>query len=222
MSDELTILIADDHPMVRMALRQTVAGAVPGARLIEVATFESLVAHLGTSTPTADLILLDLNMPGMQGFVGLITLQANWPTVPVIMVSASEDATVVAQAQHCGASGFIPKSAPMETVVTAIDRVLAGGTWFDAFTGAPSGCAPLPGSDIARRLMTLTPQQMRVLHMVLEGKLNKQIAADLDLAEQTVKGHVSHILQKLDLNSRTQVVIAVGPMLAASTSAETE
>jgi DNA-binding NarL/FixJ family response regulator len=212
---ELHILIADDHPMVRTALRQALAGPLDGACFLDCSTFDELTALLAQPCSVVDLVLLDLNMPGMQGFVGLMTVQANWPTVPVIMVSACEDQASIAQARRCGASGFIPKSAPMDSVVAAVRTVLDGGIWFETAHDIPGGDPCPPGGDIARRLATLTPQQMRVLQMILEGKLNKQIAGDLDLAEQTVKGHVSQILHKLDLNSRTQVVIAVGPLLTA-------
>ena len=213
---EMNVIIADDHPMVRTALRQALAGALPGVAIHESSTFDELASMLARANGEFDLILLDLNMPGMQAFVGLLTVLANWPTVPVMVVSASEDHGTVTRARECGASGFIPKSAPMETVVSAVRTVLDGGIWFGAGTSAGKPVGAEQGGEIACRLATLTPQQMRVLQAILAGKLNKQIAGELDLAEQTVKGHVSQILKKLDLYSRTQVVIAVGPLLGNS------
>jgi DNA-binding NarL/FixJ family response regulator len=213
---DLNIIIADDHPMVRAALRQTLSGAMAGAVIAESSTFDELAAMLGGASGPYDLVLLDLDMPGMQGLVGLLTVQANWPTVPVVVVSGSEDHATVARVRECGASGFIPKSAQMDKVIAAIRSVLDGGIWFEDGDGIAAPDAE-PGEEIARRLSTLTPQQMRVLHAILAGKLNKQIAGELDLAEQTVKGHVSQILRKLDVYSRTQVVIAVGPLLGAAT-----
>jgi DNA-binding NarL/FixJ family response regulator len=212
---DLNIIIADDHPMVRAALRQTLSGAMADAVISESSTFDELTALLGNVDGPFDLILLDLDMPGMQGLVGLLTVQANWPTVPVVVVSGSEDHATVARVRECGASGFIPKSAQMDKVVAAVRSVLDGGIWFDGGDGITTPPVE-PGEEIARRLSTLTPQQMRVLHAILAGKLNKQIAGELDLAEQTVKGHVSQILRKLDVYSRTQVVIAVGPLLGSA------
>ncbi len=214
-----TLIIADDHPMVRAALRRTLADAVgadiPGGGAIEeCATFDELNCMLAADSGEVDLVLLDLDMPGMLGFVGLLTILANWPTIPVMMVSATEDRASVARARDCGASGFIPKSASMELVVEAVKTVLDGGVWFDGLPAVAADPAEQT-RDLSRRLATLTGQQLRVLQLVLAGKLNKQIAGELDLAEQTVKGHMSQILRKLGLDSRTQVVIAVGPLLGA-------
>lgn len=209
---DLNVIIADDHPMVRAALRQTLSGAMTDVVISEGSNFDELASMLNENAGRYDLVLLDLDMPGMQGFIGLLTVLANWPTVPVMVVSASEDSTSVARVRECGASGFVPKSAQMETVVAAVKAVLDGGLWFDEGE-APAEPEAQSAGEVARRMATLTPQQMRVLHAILAGKLNKQIAGELDLAEQTVKGHVSQILKKLDVYSRTQVVIAVGPLL---------
>lgn len=214
--DDAVVIIADDHPMVRVALREAVGNVLPKARFCECSTFDGLAQLLGAERDI-DLLLLDLNMPGMQGFVGLLSVGANWPLVPVAMVSATEDIGVVTRARECGASGFIPKSAPMEVIGEAVKSVVAGGHWFPPPSSSqPFGrTAPDQGQamELARRMATLTPQQLRVLQMLLEGRLNKQIAGDLGLAEQTIKGHVSAILRKLDVDNRTQVVIAISPLL---------
>jgi len=203
--------------MVRAALRQTLAGAMADIVISEGSNFDELACMLNANAGLYDLVLLDLDMPGMQGFIGLLTVLANWPTVPVMVVSASEDGASVARVRECGASGFIPKSAQMETVITAAKTVLDGGLWFDR-DEPPADPEAQSAGEVARRLATLTPQQMRVLHAILAGKLNKQIAGELELAEQTVKGHVSQILKKLDVYSRTQVVITVGPLLGSPPS----
>ena len=151
-------------------------------------------------------MLLHLAMPGISGFSGLIYLRAQFPAVPVVVVSASDDVQTIRQAMDFGASGFIPKRFGIETLRAAIDRVLAGDVWVPADVDLSAGGEP----DTARlrdRLMTLTPQQMRVLMMLSEGLLNKQIAYELNVSEATIKAHVSAILQKLGVESRTQAVI---------------
>lgn len=211
MTDPLVIL-ADDHPMVRAALREAVRTALPSTQFRECSNFDDLTV-LFAQEREVDLLLLDLNMPGMHGFVGLMSVVANWPLVPAIMVSATETVDVIQQARTCGASGFIPKSAPVETIGQAVQCVMAGQTWFPpARKPAPAPSPPLQA--LSRTLAGLPPQQLRVLQMVMEGRLNKQIAGDLGLAEQTVKGHVSAILRKFNAGNRTQVVIALSPLLA--------
>jgi DNA-binding NarL/FixJ family response regulator len=154
-----------------------------------------------------DLILLDLKMPGVQGFSGLIFLRAQFPNIPVVVVSASEEAPVVRRIMELGASGFIPKSASMEDMQLAVKTILAGEVWVPENTDLGQD-KPDEDADLAHRMTTLTPQQMRVLMMLRDGLLNKQIAFKLDVSEATVKAHVSAILQKLNVDSRTQAVIA--------------
>src|SRR4051794_26475164 len=171
MADRRRILIADDHPMMRAALGQALAQALPDCRQVEAASLEAVVAAI-RADPALDLILLDLNMPGMNGFSGLLLLRAEFPAVPIVIVSASEDGATVARALDCGASGFIPKSAPSERFAEAIRAVLAGDLWFPQ-TADSVGHSE---DDIAARLASLTPQQLKVLLMLTEGRLNKQIA----------------------------------------------
>jgi DNA-binding NarL/FixJ family response regulator len=146
-------------------------------------------------------------MPGVQGFSGLIYLRAQHPDVPVVIVSANEDPVVIRRAIEFGASGFIPKSLGSDRIGEAIQAVLAGGTWTppDVELGVSED---METAETMRRLATLTPQQVRVLMMLSEGLLNKQIAYELSVSEATVKAHVSAILQKLGVESRTQAVIA--------------
>ncbi len=199
------ILIADDHPLVLGALRQAVSGAVPGAQIFEAVDFESLAAEL-ERTPDMDLALLDLAMPGVRGFSGLMYLRAQHPGVPVIVVSANEDRATMRHCIEFGASGYIPKSLAVEAMRGAIQGVLDGGRWIPPDLDMTSP-ADTQTSALVARLSSLTPQQVRVLMMLSQGLLNKQIAYELTLSEATIKAHVSAILQKLGVESRTQAVI---------------
>src|ERR1700742_2816951 len=200
------LVIADDHPLFRDALRQAVSSVVAAARIDEAGSFEELIALLDQDSDV-DLVLLDLSMPGISGFSGLIDLRAQFPAIPVVIVSASDDGGTIRQSLDFGASGFIPKRFGVDTLHDAITKVLGGDVWVPADTDLTSAADP----DMARlrdRLVTLTPQQVRVLMMLSEGLLNKQIAYELGVSEATIKAHVSAILQKLGVESRTQAVIA--------------
>jgi DNA-binding NarL/FixJ family response regulator len=198
-------LIADDHPLFRGALREAVSGLFQHVEIGEAGSFED-VAKLLEGGGEVDLILLDLNMPGVRGFSGLIYLRAQYPSVPIVVVSANDDPTVIRRCMDLGTSGFIPKTLGIEEMRGAIKRVLEGGVWtppdVDLSTGADTETA-----NLMARLASLTPQQVRVLMMLSEGLLNKQIAYELGVSEATVKAHVSAILQKLGVESRTQAVI---------------
>ena len=200
------LVIADDHPLFRAALRQAVASVVASARIDEAGSFEELTALLDADSDV-DLVLLDLSMPGISGFSGLIYLRAQFPAIPAVIVSASDDGGTIRQSLDFGASGFIPKRFGVDTLRDAITKVLGGDVWVPADTDLSSATDP----ELVRlrdRLVTLTPQQVRVLMMLSEGLLNKQIAYELGVSEATIKAHVSAILQKLGVESRTQAVIA--------------
>ena len=199
------ILIADDHPLVRGALRQAVSGAVKDADIVEAADLDALSKSLAENDEV-DLVLLDLAMPGVRGFSGLLYLRAQYPGVPVVVVSANEDRGVMRRCIDFGSSGFIPKTTDIETMRGAIRDLLDGKTWTppDLDLSKPTD---KDTADTVRRLASLTPQQVRVLMMLSEGLLNKQIAYELTVSEATVKAHVSAILQKLGVESRTQAVI---------------
>ncbi len=200
------LVIADDHPLFRGALREAVARLVAHAEIAEAGSFEE-VSMLLDRNGEVDLILLDLAMPGVRGFSGLMFLRAQYPTVPVVVVSANDDPAVIRRCMDFGASGFIPKTLGIDDMLEAIKRVLSGGVWTPPDVDLSSGGDAETGALVAR-LATLTPQQVRVLMMLSEGKLNKQIAYELSVSEATVKAHVSAILQKLGVDSRTQAVIA--------------
>jgi len=199
-------VIADDHPLFRDALRQAVASVIPQAKIDEAGSFEDLTALLEKGAEP-DLILLDLSMPGISGFSGLIYLRAQYPAIPVVIVSATDDGATIRRSLDFGASGFIPKRFGVDTLRDAILKVMGGDIWVPADTDLSAAVDP----DMTRlrdRLVTLTPQQVRVLMMLSEGLLNKQIAYELGVSEATIKAHVSAILQKLGVESRTQAVIA--------------
>ncbi|MEJ8473332.1 response regulator transcription factor [Roseibium sp. H3510] len=203
-------IIADDHPLFRGALKQTLETQYPDARIEEAGALEDVTAKLEVKGDV-DLVLLDLTMPGMRGFSGLMYLRAQYSSVPVVIVSANEDAQAIRRCIEFGASGFIPKSHGIEVIREAIASVMDGNMWTppEVDLTADDGSA-----DLVQRLSTLTPQQVRVLMMLSEGLLNKQIAYELTVSEATVKAHVSAILQKLGVESRTQAVIAAAKIEA--------
>ena len=210
------IVIVDDHPLFREALSQTLANVVKGVLVTQAASLDELTALLEAGSDI-DLVLLDLNMPGVQGFSGLMYLRAQFPQIPVVIVSASDDPKTIRRCLDLKASGFIPKSLPAATIRDALKTVLDGGIWI------PRGVDPVSGepeiSAMAGKMAALTPQQMRVLMMLGEGLLNKQIAYKLNVSEATVKAHVSAILQKLGVDSRTQAVIAVSKLASEGSAA---
>ena len=200
-----TFIVADDHPLFRGALRQTVENAFSGARILEAGTLEEVGSAIDQNEDDIDIILFDRNMPGAQAFSGLIYLRAQYPATPVCVVSASEDAKTIRNAVAIGASGFVPKSASTKDIRTAIELILAGGQWVPR--DVDLSLDDDPDADLIARLCSLTPQQVRVLMMLSEGLLNKQIAYELGVSEATIKAHVSAILQKLQVENRTKAVL---------------
>jgi DNA-binding NarL/FixJ family response regulator len=200
------LVIADDHPLFRGALREAVSGLFEKADIAEAGSFDEVTKLLDRGAEI-DLILLDLSMPGVRGFSGLMYLRAQYPSIPIIVVSGNDDPAVIRRCMDFGASGFIPKTLGIEAMRGAIVRVFEGGVWTppDIELGAASDAQT---AGLISRLASLTPQQVRVLMMLSEGLLNKQIAYELSVSEATVKAHVSAILQKLGVDSRTQAVIA--------------
>ena len=200
------LIIADDHPLFRDALRQAVKVVLRSAKVDEAGSFNDLTAMLERDSEV-DLVLLDLSMPGISGFSGLIYLRTQYPAIPVVIVSASDDVATIRRSLEFGASGFIPKRFGVETLRDAILKVMEGDVWVPPDIDMSAAADP-ETAKLRDRLMTLTPQQVRVLMMLSEGLLNKQIAYELSVSEATIKAHVSAILQKLGVESRTQAVIA--------------
>lgn len=211
------ILIADDHPLFRDALKQAIAGSLPRATILEAGSLDEATRALDVQGDV-DLVLLDLTMPGVQGYSGLMYLRAQHPGVPVVVVSANEDRAVIRRCMDFGASGFIPKTDAIDVMRRAIAKVLEGGVAVPADVDLKTP-ADKDVADLVKRLASLTPQQVRVLMMLSEGLLNKQIAFELTVSEATVKAHVSAILQKLGVESRTQAVILASKIANAQAAA---
>ncbi|GEM76629.1 response regulator transcription factor [Vibrio sagamiensis] len=207
MDSTYTIIIADDHPLFRNALFQSVHLAVSGANLLEADTLNTLLELL-EKQPEPDLVLLDLKMPGANGMSGLIQLRADYPHLPVVVVSASEEPSVVTQVKSHGAFGFIPKSSDMRQLVNALNQVLNGDPYFPADLITNNEVC----NDLADKLAALTPQQYKVLSMLSDGLLNKQIAYELHVSEATIKAHMTAIFRKLGVKNRTQAVILLQQM----------
>jgi DNA-binding NarL/FixJ family response regulator len=193
-----TFLIADDHPMVRDALASALGQAFAGAGIAMAASLPQAQAALERA-PETDALLLDLDMPGMDGLTGLALLRSGHPTVPIIVVSAARESAIVRGAYELGASAYIDKSASLEEIAGTVRAVLDGEIFAPPDTGSTD--------SFAQRAAQLTPQQWRVLALMVQGDQNKQIAHKLGVGEATVKAHVTVILRKLGVRSRTQAVI---------------
>ncbi|NII10681.1 response regulator transcription factor [Oleiagrimonas sp. C23AA] len=201
------ILIADDHPLFRDALQRAVASAVPHATVHLADDVPSLMA-LAEEQAEADLLLLDLHMPGARGYSALVHMRSRHPGLPVIVVSAHEEVQVAQRALAHGALGYIPKSASVQTITEAIHTVLDGDLWLPRNLHGGSQALQDDEAEVASRVAELTPQQFRVLSMIAEGLLNKQIAYELSVSEATIKAHMTAIMRKLGVNNRTQVALA--------------
>ncbi|MCG9746065.1 response regulator transcription factor [Shewanella sp. Isolate8] len=206
--ENLHIIIADDHPLFRNALRQALSGAFADTQWFEADSAEALQGLLEQGNTAYDLVLLDLQMPGSHGYSTLIHLRTHFPELPVVVISAHEDAMTISRAVHYGSAGFIPKSASMDTLSEALTSVLYGDIWL------PSNIELQEINEdatdqMAAKLADLTPQQYKVLQMFAEGLLNKQIAYDLGVSEATIKAHATAIFRKLGVRNRTQAVIAL-------------
>lgn len=202
------ILIADDHPLFRDALERAVRAVLPSARVHSADSVPAL-QQLVEAHADADLLLLDLHMPGAHGYSALVHLRGSHPGLPIIVVSALEGATVARRALAHGASAYIPKSAPVEEIGAAIRAVLDGDVWLPATLQTGQAPSLRAGeADVAARVGELTPQQFRILTMLADGLLNKQIAYDLGVTEATVKAHMTAIMRKLGVHNRTQVALA--------------
>ncbi len=205
---DATVLIADDHPLFRAALKQAVGHSFAQQAILEAEDVQQLNAMI-ENNPQLELVFLDLHMPGNEGFTTLMMLRNHYPDLTVIMVSSDDGADVIHQALDFGAAGFIPKSSNLETIQQAIEVVLDGESWMPTGTDTPIDDEKAKQRQVlGEQLSQLTPQQYKVLSMIADGQLNKQIAYDLDIKETTVKKHVSAILLKLGVNNRTMAGLA--------------
>jgi DNA-binding NarL/FixJ family response regulator len=206
MTTPTTLIVADDHPLFRAALREAVTRVLPQIQIVEAGSVAA-VERAAQVHPDADLILLDLYMPDARGFSGLAHLRAHYPAIPVAIVSAAENASIVRRAMDFGASGFIPKSASIERIGTMLKALLGGELAVPPEYAEQQADEGDEARDLARKLDKLTPQQLRVLVLLAEGSSNKAIAQELDVSEATVKAHVTVILRKLGLERRTQAAL---------------
>jgi DNA-binding NarL/FixJ family response regulator len=201
-------IVADDHPLFREALIHAVHNCVAGADIVEAENLATLYDAV-ESNPGADLLFLDLNMPGVSGFSALAYMRSNHASLPTVIVSAMDDPSVILRAIQHGASGFIPKSSPIRTIETAIHCILQGEVWLPDDIDLRDDRLDSEEARIATAMSSLTPHQFRVLMMLGEGLLNKQIAYQLGVSEATIKAHVTAILRKMQVTNRTQAVLAV-------------
>lgn len=199
------ILIVDDHPLVRDGLRSLIAVTFDECDILEAAGIEEALSILSRQDEF-DLILLDFNVPDTSRLEGLKRIRSEFPMLPIVMVSGEFDRNIVREAIGIGAAGFIPKSLKRSAIVDALHRVISGEIYVPDMV-LQNTIESQEEDDILRRIDSLTPQQRVVLSHLVRGRLNKQIAHDLNVSMTTVKAHVSAILQKLGTYSRTQAVI---------------
>ncbi|MCB1606982.1 MAG: response regulator transcription factor [Xanthomonadales bacterium] len=216
------LLIADDHPMFRLALRQAVLGLHPQAKVLEAGTLEQAMGSLHEQE--VDLVLLDLHMPDSHGLMGLSLLRSEHPAVAVMMISANDDPAIIRRALDHGAAGFLPKSAGIEELKQALECVLDCREYVpEALRRAVYASDPVSADQqLAERLASLTPQQLRVLSRVAQGRLNKQIADELGITERTVKAHVSALFEKLGVRNRTQAGVLLQSLTLADPARSVE
>lgn len=207
-SDQSKFIVADDHPLFREALIHAIGNCVQGAEILEADSLDSL-QRVVESNLDADLLFLDLSMPGVSGFSALAYIRSNHESLPTVIVSAMDDPAVIRRSIQHGASGFIPKSASIGTIETGIQAVLQGEVWLPDGINLFNSRLDHDEAGIATAMSSLTPHQFRVLMMLGEGLLNKQIAYQLGVSEATIKAHVTAILRKMDVTNRTQAVLAV-------------
>lgn len=205
------IVIADDHPLMRGALRQAIGRVAPDNAIFEAENVGDARALL--TEKNACLLMLDIHMDDSEGFAGLISLRQDFPAIPIIVVSASDDDWVISRAANFGASGFIPKSSSMQEICDAFGAVMEGDLAFPDISNASSQSEA--DEAAVRQIASLTPAQLRILVGLTEGKLNKQIAYEMDISEATVKAHVTAVFRKLEVINRTQAVIKAKALIVA-------
>lgn len=203
-------LIVEDHPLFREALESAVCLANPEAEIFQATSIDEAI-HVLTSTHQIDLVLLDLSMPGTTGLSGVMRVRKAFPKTPIVIVSGYEDLQIVRSVLAIGVSGYIPKSTSRRELANAIGEVLRGTIYLPRHyrDAARTRRPKVDNRDLLKRLHDLTPQQLRVLDMLRKGLQNKQIAYELKICETTVKVHVSDILRKLNVFSRTNAIIEI-------------
>ena len=205
------IIIADDDPLFREAIRNAAQQRFPDALITETASLDETLAYIEQHSDV-DLVLLDLNMPGMDGLNGIVNLRSTYPDVPVVILSAEEDKNIVLQSMTYGAVGFITKSMPREKIIAAIEQILDGQAFLppDIIRRAASNSHSRRQDNTGiptEIISSLTRRQLLVFERMAKGESNKQIGYELNIAETTVKAHVSAILRKLKVQNRMKAVL---------------
>ncbi|MFC0120208.1 LuxR C-terminal-related transcriptional regulator [Pseudoalteromonas xiamenensis] len=199
-------LIADDHPLFREALKGALLSRIEGLTVFESDNFDGTLAVL-SEQEDLDLLLLDLHMPGNGDLYGLIRIREDYPSLPIAVVSGSEDLTIVSKVMGYGAMGFIPKASSSDDIAYAIEQILEGESWLPESIKDKVAAITVEDKELAQQVASLTPQQYKVLQYLHEGLLNKQIAYELNISEATVKAHITAIFRKLGVYNRTQAVL---------------
>ncbi len=207
MFDNMKIILADDHPLFRQALTITLKSHFTSAVIVDAQNIPELELHL-QSEEKADLLLLDLDIPGAHGFNSLISIRRSHPDLGIVVISGFEDKETIHKAMSFGAAGFIPKSTPVPKMLVAIKEVLNGTLWTPDGEFNPNEKV----NNIDDKIASLTPKQHEILLMFADGLLNKQIASQLGTSESTIKSHASIIFLKLGVRNRTQAVITLNEL----------
>lgn len=201
-------LIADDHPLYREALKSALQTEFPDASYLESESFATTLNALKNQRKV-NLVLLDLNMPGCENYYGLLKIRQQFPNLPIVVVSASDDLDTIEQVMTFGANAFVSKSSATSNLVEALKSVLAGKNWIAE--GIALNAKKVSGDkiDIARKVSELTPKQFKVLCLLNKGLMNREIASELNVTEATIKAHVGALFRRLKVKSRTQILVAV-------------
>ncbi|RXG92212.1 DNA-binding response regulator [Bradyrhizobium zhanjiangense] len=216
----MRFLIVEDHPLFREALEGALQMVAPGAEILQAISIDGALEQLSAGAEL-DLLLLDLSMPGTTGLSGIIRIRKAFPKVPVVIVSGHQDPRIIAGALSLGVAGYILKSSSKQELAQSIGEALQGLVCIpDAYRALRPRRAPSPAHDLLKRLHDLTPQQLRVLDMLKRGLQNKQIAYELKISETTVKVHVSDILRKLNVLSRTKAIVEMSQIDFATLAGE--
>jgi DNA-binding NarL/FixJ family response regulator len=201
----ITLLIADDHPLYRDALKGALKLSANELDIIETGDLNSTVKAIDETE--IDLLMLDLHMPGSSDLFGFLHIQKLYPDLPIAVISGTEDASLISKIVGLGAMGFIPKTASASQIGEALNAMLDGDVWLPESVRVKIQDVDENFSKLAENVASLTPSQYKVLCYMRDGLLNKQIGYNLDIAEATVKAHVTAIFRKLGINNRTQAVL---------------